>query len=411
MERRKSKVLSFILGELGIVLTLLFLGIHVQAAPPEEKEEIKVTLNAAVSDKALTVHAESENGIKSIFINGYEFKNTGNTYDDAYDLLARVFVYGVGRLIRSGFHRSYVEQASELSTLRGKILVQESINEMSMVRNRLKCSYDEYTSNDIFNQIIKYTMELILSNPEISSITKKEVKKHLIFFTDIDSKPPTKENRSRLIFNRNNMIYKLLISIAVMIYEGTSVNEEEGFNTFKDFFREEQMQKVFEMFILNFYAAHLDRNTYKVHAPKINWHIKEDVDDTWGELFDVEKDPGDRRTDIVVENKIEKIQMIFDAKYYKKTFIKAYMGDTEEKIRTAHLNQVRGYILDSDFEGKKLGALLYPMVNDDLKKGKVIAGEDAEIIIKTINLNDDWTNIEEDMLDFVKRIEKTVKNS
>ncbi len=78
MERRKSKVLSFILGELGIVLTLLFLGIHVQAAPPEEKEEIKVTLNAAVSDKALTVHAESENGIKSIYINGYEFKNTGN---------------------------------------------------------------------------------------------------------------------------------------------------------------------------------------------------------------------------------------------------------------------------------------------------------------------------------------------
>ena len=78
MERRKSKVLFFILGELGIVLTLLFLGIHVQAAPPEEKEEIKVTLNAAVSDKALTVHAESENGIKSIFINGYEFKNTGN---------------------------------------------------------------------------------------------------------------------------------------------------------------------------------------------------------------------------------------------------------------------------------------------------------------------------------------------
>ncbi len=338
-----------------------------------------------------------------------DIKIASDTYDDAYDLLARVFTYGVGRLIRSGFHRSYVEQEGELSTLRGKILVQESINALAMTRNQLVCSYDDYTTNDVFNQIIKYTLKSILSSSDISSLTKKEVKKQLIYFEGIESKPPTKENRAKLIYNRNNMIYKLLVSIAIMLYEGTSVNEEEGFNTFKDFFREEQMQRVFELFILNFYASHLDRDTYKVHAPKINWHLEEDADSTWGELFDVEKNPGDRRTDIVVENKIEKIQMIFDAKYYKKTFVKAFMGDTEEKIRTSHLNQVRGYILDSDFQGKKVGALLYPMVNDDLKKGTTVAGKDAQIIIKTINLNDDWVNIEQDMLDFVDRIETVVK--
>ncbi len=338
-----------------------------------------------------------------------EIKVSTDDYDDAYDLLARVFSYGVGRLIRLGFHRSYIEQTDELSTLRGKILVQESINSMSMYKNRLVCLYDEYTNNDIFNQIIRFTIELLISNTQVSQITKKELKKQLVYFGGIESKPPTKENRIKLIFNKNNKIYKLLIDIAVMLYEGASINEEDGFNTFKDFFREEQMQRVFELFILNFYASHLDRNNYKVHAPKINWHLEEDADFTWGEFFDVEKNPGDRRTDIVVENKIDKIQMIFDAKYYQKTFVKAYMGDTEEKIRTSHLNQVRGYILDSDFQGKKVGALLYPMVSDDLKKGTTVAGKDAQIIIKTINLNDDWVNIEQDMLDFVDRIETVVK--
>jgi hypothetical protein len=47
-------------------------------APADEKEVKKPTLNAAVSDKALTVHAVSDVGIKAIYINGYEFKNTGN---------------------------------------------------------------------------------------------------------------------------------------------------------------------------------------------------------------------------------------------------------------------------------------------------------------------------------------------
>ena len=44
----------------------------------QEPEVVKPTLNADVSDKALTVHAESEVGIKSIYVNGYEFPNSGN---------------------------------------------------------------------------------------------------------------------------------------------------------------------------------------------------------------------------------------------------------------------------------------------------------------------------------------------
>lgn len=49
------------------------------------------------------------------------------------------------------------------------------------------------------------------------------------------------------------------------------------------------------------------------------------------------------------------------------------MGKGEESVRTGHLNQLRGYILDSEFDGERIGALLYPMVNNDLKKGKVLS--------------------------------------
>ena len=336
-----------------------------------------------------------------------DVKVGSDDFDDAYNLLARVFSYGIGKLIRSGFHRSYVESTEELSTLRGKISVQESINALSMQRKKLVCTYDEYSTNDILNQILKYTIDSLLKNPNVSTITKRELKKQNAFFSGIESKAPTKENRQKLIFNRNNVTYKLLINIAVMLYDNTTVNEEDGQNTFKDFFRQEQMHKVFEMFILNFYSLHLDKGTYRVHAPKINWHITENAADIWGGAFDVDVDPGDRRTDIVVENKALDLQMIFDAKYYKKTFVEAYMNPDEQRTRTGHLNQLRGYLIDSEFAGVKVGALLYPMVNNDLKRGTVHPIEGTPIIIKTINLNTEWRDIEEDMLDFLHRIEMT----
>lgn len=332
-------------------------------------------------------------------------------YDDAYNLLARVFSFGVGKLIRSGFHRSYIEETEELSTLRGKINVQESINHLSQQRKKLVCSYDEYSANDIFNQIIKYTISALLRSPDIDKTIKTDLRKQVQFFHGIDETAPTKNNRQKLVFNRNNVTYKLLIHIAVMLYDNTSINEEDGNTVFKDFFRQEQMCKVFELFILNFYTMHLPRHTYKVHAPKITWHLDTNAAEEWGDLFEVEGTPGDRRTDIVVENNALHTQFIMDAKYYHKTFVDAYMNSEDERVRTGHLNQVRGYLIDSDYPGKKFGALIYPMVNNELKKGKMYPILGTPIIVKTINLNDDWKNIEADMLEFVHKVEKPNKKS
>lgn len=336
-----------------------------------------------------------------------DIKVGADDFEDAYNLLGRVFSYGIGKLIRSGFHRSYLETEEECSTLRGKIMVQESINRLSMQRRRLMCSYDNYSTDDTFNQILKYTMESLTNNNKIDLDTRKALRKQLLFFEGIGSIAPTKVARQKLIFNRNNTTYKLLINIAVMLYENTIVNDEEGNNTFKDFFRDEQMHKVFELFILNFYKMHLDRKIYKVHAPKIAWKLEqEETLDAWSKLFDLDDNPGDRRTDIVVENKEKKMQFIFDAKYYKDTFVRAYMNDSDERIRTSHLNQLRGYLLDSGFDGKRIGSLLYPMVNNDLERGMVQPIEGTPIIIKTINLNAEWRLIEEDLLDFLSRLEQ-----
>ena len=88
MRQSKSirRIFTILLGVCISLSALLFLSPRAMAAPAEDvneaeaplEEEKKPTLNAAVSDKALTVHAQSDVGIKAIYINGYEFKNTGN---------------------------------------------------------------------------------------------------------------------------------------------------------------------------------------------------------------------------------------------------------------------------------------------------------------------------------------------
>lgn len=64
------------------ISSLFLLKIPVHAAPEDEEiteEEpviiiVKPTLNASISDKALTINAKSEKGIKAIYVNGYEFE-------------------------------------------------------------------------------------------------------------------------------------------------------------------------------------------------------------------------------------------------------------------------------------------------------------------------------------------------
>lgn len=60
--------------------------------------------------------------------------------------------------------------------------------------------------------------------------------------------------------------------------------------------------------------------------------------------------------------------------------------------------------LDSEFQGNKCGALLYPTVTNSSNVVYPLQG--TPIIVKTINLNTDWENIHNDLLDFIRSIER-----
>lgn len=123
---------------------------------------------------------------------------------NVYDLLARIFTYGIGKLIKGGFNRSYIERIDELSTLRGKIDIPHSILSISSNRHAMLCSYDEYSEDNLFNGILKYTLEFFIINTAISQETKNLIREQLGFFINIKSIAPKKYERKRIRFNQNN---------------------------------------------------------------------------------------------------------------------------------------------------------------------------------------------------------------
>ena len=72
---------------------------------------------------------------------------------------------------------------------------------------------------------------------------------------------------------------------------------------------------IYEKFILNFYKVNLDSKVYKVYSLKIKWKLTGEIDEEALELFP------EIRTYIVIENKIEKTQLIIDAKYYEEILV------------------------------------------------------------------------------------------
>jgi 5-methylcytosine-specific restriction enzyme subunit McrC len=329
-----------------------------------------------------------------------EFINNG------FDLLGRIFALVLGKQIKQGFHRSYISREEELSNLRGKIDIQTTIKRLTFFKKKLNSLYDEFSENDPFNQIIRYTIQSLLKNSKIHKSIKSDLKKIDPFFSQIDLLEPSKTVRKKLTFNKYNSSYKLLISICILLYDNSLISEKTGEFYFKDFYRDEQMSLVFQTFIFNFYSKNLYSDIYKIHSPKIFWNMDKLNNVSLFDIFDVDNNPGDRRTDIVIENKITNLQIIIDAKYYRETFVNAFMNSEEKRIRTSHLNQIRGYLLDSNYLGDKIGLLLYPMTESNVNKGKLFPIKPHKIIIKTIDFNLDWRIIESDLISFIKKIDQ-----
>jgi len=97
-------------------------------------------------------------------------------FDNIYNLLSFILICEVSKIIKSGFIKGYIDRAESLSLIRGKIDLDNTLKKQTLIKKQIVCVYDDFSRNIMMNQIIKFTMEILLICPELNKRYKEQFK-------------------------------------------------------------------------------------------------------------------------------------------------------------------------------------------------------------------------------------------
>ncbi|MGL6298878.1 MAG: 5-methylcytosine restriction system specificity protein McrC [Methanobacteriaceae archaeon] len=312
-------------------------------------------------------------------------------FKNIYDLFGRILIETINNLVRRGFYREYVIKTEDTSNIKGKINISDSIKRGTFVYKKLNCQYDELSTDVLFNQIIKTTMDNLIRTNVLDNNIKKNLKKLRPFFCNVNSINLNKQTFKSLLWNKNNQYYTLPITICELIFLMRLPDDNNNGNIhFKGFIQsyKNEMANLFENFVFNFYKKEL--KNVKTHKPKINWNLDYNFTEETGTQYLPKM-----RTDIVLER--ENKQLIIDTKFYKRI-----LSTFHEKtmLNSPNLYQIHTYVTNSDFNGEISGMLLYASLGDDIDYQFKI--NNNLILIKTLDLNQDWEKIDKRLKEIAK---------
>ena len=309
-------------------------------------------------------------------------------FHNVADLCAAILIKAISSQLKRGLGQEYVSKTETLSALRGKIDVSESIKTMTMLRNQMVCTHDEFSVNSRMNQIIKATVKLLMY-ANISKERKKELKKQMLFFSEV-AEIDLNTIDWNVRYNRNNQTYRMLISICYLVVKGLLQTKRDGTVCVMDFLDEQRMCHLYEKFILEYYRK--EHPEIMANASQISWQLDDDMSDRLPVM----------QTDIML-SRGDSI-LIIDAKYY------SHIMQTQFDIRSIHsgnLYQIFTYVKNKEIELADMphvvsGMLLYAKTDETLFLNQTYHMSGNKISVKTLDLDCDFEKIAEQLDAIVK---------
>lgn len=313
-------------------------------------------------------------------LNGQGYRNIATEkFENTAELMAAILAKGIALQIKRGLGKEYIQQTEALSSLRGRIDIAGSVKTRTLLKKQLICEYDDFSVNTAMNRIIRSTVELLLRS-DISKERKKELKKLLVYFEDVDPIDLHSVNWN-IRYDRNNQTYRMLISVCMLVVKGLLHTNTDGSTVLMDFLDEQRMCRLYEKFILEYYRREFPQIT--ANASQIPWQL----DDGMGTMLPV------MQSDIILTYK-EKI-LIIDAKYYSHTTQTQY---GTHKLHSGNLYQIFTYVKNKEFEladcpHNVSGMLLYAKTDEEITPNNQYLMSGNKISVRTLDLNCDFTEI------------------
>ena len=297
------------------------------------------------------------------------------SFDEMYNLLAAILSKGIGLQLKQGLYREYISRQEELSVMRGEINMPGTIKNRLAHKRVLTCDFDELSENNLLNQILKTTVTLLLRNGKVQAKYKDDLKKKMLYFSNVEIIEPTGIKWSSIRFQRNNQTYRMLVSICQLIIEGMLITTDSGDYRLASFVDEQRMCRLYEKFILEYYSRHYPE--LSVSASQIPWSL----DDGIGTMLPV------MQSDIHLQR--GNTVLIIDAKYYSHTTQSQFDKHT---IHSNNLYQIFTYVKNRSYQfGEEKntvsGMLLYAKTEELIQPDNVYQMHGNQITVRTLDLN------------------------
>ena len=303
-------------------------------------------------------------------------------FDHMEDLLAAVLAKGAAQQIKRGLYREYREREESLPVLRGKLELNGTLRHQWQQRRLLHCQYDELTQDNLYNGIIKTTLEFLGKSKQVKRERRSALKKVLVFFQEVGIVQPEQIPWNKLRFHRGNRTYEMLLNLCYLAWEGLLQTTEHGERKLS-LFPDEHMARLYEKFLLAYYRQHhpeLD----EVRSAQISWNLGQLPDESSLTLLPA------MQSDVFLR-KGERV-LILDAKYYNST-LQTNFG--KKSLHSQNLYQLYTYVKNQDrsHTGNVSGLLLYAKTQESLTPDCSYDMDGNAIAAKTLDLNQDFSSI------------------
>ena len=316
--------------------------------------------------------------------NGYKHIET-ESFENTADMFSAIIQKGVEIQLKKYLNREYVSENSELSTLRGKIEINDSINQMSFLKKKLVCSYDEFSIDSYMNRILKSVM-LLLLKADIPSERKQGLKTLLVYFQNVRTLDLHHVNW-KIRYNQNTQSYRMLMGVCYLLVQGLLQTQKNGLQKLMDFLDEQRMSRLYEKFVLEYYRKHFKE--LNATPAFVDWATEEE-----SQYLPTMK------TDITLTGK-NKI-LIIDTKFYRHSM--QFQFD-KYSYHSGNMYQILSYVKNKEVEMKKKttvdwevsGMLLYAKTDESVTPNQSLKILGNNFTVRTLDLNMEFSQIKNDL--------------
>ena len=318
----------------------------------------------------------------------YEEIATEN-FENIHNLFAAILSKGINRQLKQGLYREYLNHNEDVVVARGKINVSGTIRNKLARKHMLNCEYDELSENNLMNQVLKTAVVLLLRHEKVNAEYKNELKKEMLFFSNVDTVDPSGIRWANIRFQWNNSTYRMLIGLCWLIFNGMLLTTDSGEYRLATFLNEQSMSRLYEKFILEYYKN--EHKELRASSSQIPWNLDNDKNNMLPIM----------QSDIMLNSNDK--TLIIDAKYYK-TSTQSRYGTTT--IRSAHLYQIYSYVknYDKDRTGNVSGMLLYAKTDEETLPSGTYSMDGNKIMVRTLDLNCDFAEIRRQLDDIATMV-------